>query len=193
MAIDGFGRGIVVGQRFILPGQRIVGLDVIPARMDGVSILIRTFFSGSLPLPSLPESVFVTVCVGWVFLFYQLKRPQHPTNHALGLIRRSSGLVVAPLLIVVAAELRMIFGMESQLPGWKNISPAGVKRSLRVVLSKRRTAKACSRSPTCLLICARVQSRRRAAAAMLPVSTILTKLAQLLNQIICQLSIDTTA
>jgi len=28
---------------------------------------------------------------------------------------------------------------------------------------------------------------------MLPVSTILTKLAQLLNQIICQLSIDTTA
>lgn len=83
-----------------------------------LGILIRTFFSGSLPLPSLPESVFVTVCVGWVFLFYQLKRPQHPTNHALGLIRRSSGLVVAPLLIVVAAELRMIFGMESQLPGW---------------------------------------------------------------------------
>ncbi len=55
--------------------------------------------------------------------------------------------------------------------------PEGVNASLRVERSNSRTPNSRSRSATCLLICARVQSRRRAAAAMLPVSTIRTKLS----------------
>jgi hypothetical protein len=58
------------------------------------------------------------------------------------------------------------------------ISPEGVRLIFRVERSNRRTPKARSRSAICLLICARVQSRRRAAAAMLPVSTTLMKLSQ---------------
>lgn len=83
-----------------------------------LGILARTCFSDALPLPSLPEAVFVTVCTGWVVVFYQMKRPQHAAHQALGLLRRSSGLIVAPLLIVLAAELRMIFGMESVALSW---------------------------------------------------------------------------
>jgi hypothetical protein len=65
----------------------------------------------------------------------------------------------------------------------KNLA-GGVRLILRVDRSNRRTPKARSRSPICLLICARVQSSRRAAAAMLPVSTTLTKLSQLVSHCI---------
>jgi hypothetical protein len=90
----------------------------------GVSlgIVARTLLPASLPLPSLPEAVFVTGCVGWSLVYYRLKAPRSDANLVMGLIRRTSGWVIAPLLLVVAAELRMILGMESKAPVWVALS-----------------------------------------------------------------------
>jgi len=103
-------------------------------------------------------------------------------------LMRSRPLGVSPRLRTAISVLAT--ASRARRACWWKTSPDGVSASLRVERSNRRAPNCRSRSAICLLIWARVQSSRRAASAMLPVSTTLTKLSQELSQCICQLSVD---